>query len=48
LTQAALADQLQPMNTDTRPNPPIGLVVYAKDKARMVSFYQRTLGPAGG
>lgn len=44
MTQAALADQLQPMNTDTRPNPPIGLVVYAKDKARLVSFYQRTLG----
>jgi len=32
------------MNIDARPNPPIGLVIFAKDKARMLAFYQRTLG----
>lgn len=32
------------MDIDTRTNPPIGLVIYAKDLARMLAFYQRTLG----
>ena len=32
------------MSIDARPNPPIGLVIFVKDKARMLAFYQRTLG----
>ena len=32
------------MSIDSRTNPPIGLVIYAKDLARMLAFYQRTLG----
>jgi catechol 2,3-dioxygenase-like lactoylglutathione lyase family enzyme len=32
------------MSIDAHRNPPIGLVIFAKDKARMLAFYQRTLG----